>query len=389
MSIKKIYLDYASTTPIAGEVKKDIKSVLDNDLFGNPSSLDHEYGSSVSEFIESSRTDVAELINADGDEIIWTSGATEANNLALIGFTEFKMKDRPLKIASSFIEHKSVIEPLMELKQKGHRVEFITPNHDGYLDPDIISRTLDNGIDLLSCMHINNEVGSTNDIALIGALCRDKGTVFHVDAAQSIGKLLLDVRENNIDLMSLSAHKVYGPKGVGALFVNHETVGRLKPLIFGGGQERGMRPGTLATHQIAGIASAFRLAKSSMQQDYLHLSKCREIFLESIKDLEGLKINGDSNNTYPGIISLCFPDLNADSLIFAMDDLAVSKGSACATDSDEPSHVLKSIGLSQEEINGTIRVSFGRETSYEDIETASSSLRAASEHLRLISGGTA
>ena len=165
-------------------------------------------------------------------------------------------------------------------------------------------------------------------------------------------------------------------------------MGRLTPLIFGGGQERGMRPGTLATHQIAGIASAFRLAKSSMQADHLHLSKCREIFLESIKDLEGLKINGDSNNTYPGIISLCFPDLNADSLIFAMDDLAVSKGSACATDSDEPSHVLKSMGLSQEEINGTIRVSFGRETSYEDIETASSSLRAASGHLRLISGGT-
>ena len=386
MSIKKIYLDYASTTPIAEEVKTDIKSVLDNDLFGNPSSLDHEYGSLVNELIESSRTDVAKLINADGDEIIWTSGATEANNLALMGFVEFKMKDRPLRIASSFIEHKSVIEPLMELKQKGHSVEFIAPNHDGYIDPDVISRTLDNGVDLLSCMHINNEVGSTNDIALIGSLCRDKGTVFHVDAAQSNGKLSLDVRENNIDLMSLSAHKVYGPKGVGALFVNHETVGRLKPLIFGGGQERGMRPGTLATHQIVGMASAFRLAKSSMQKDHIHLSKCRELFLESIKDIEGLKINGDPKNAYPGIISLCFPDLNADSLIFAMDDLAVSKGSACATDSDEPSHVLKSMGLSQAEINGTIRISFGRKTFHEDIERASSSVRAASEHLRLVSG---
>ena len=388
MSIKKIYLDYASTTPIAEEVKTDIKSVLDNDLFGNPSSLDHEYGSLVNELIESSRTDVAKLINADGDEIIWTSGATEANNLALMGFAEFKMKDRPLRIASSFIEHKSVIEPLMELKQKGHSVEFIAPNHDGYIDPDVISRTLDNGVDLLSCMHINNEVGSTNDIALIGSLCRDKGTVFNVDAAQSNGKLSLDVRENNIDLMSLSAHKVYGPKGVGALFVNHETVGRLKPLIFGGGQERGMRPGTLATHQIVGMASAFRLAKSSMQKDHIHLSKCRELFLESIKDIEGLKINGDPKNAYPGIISLCFPDLNADSLIFAMDDLAVSKGSACATDSDEPSHVLKSMGLSQAEINGTIRISFGRKTLHQDIERASSSVRAASEHLRLVSGET-
>ena len=388
MSIKKIYLDYASTTPIAEDVKTDIKSVLDNDLFGNPSSLDHEYGSLVNELIESSRTDVAKLINADGDEIIWTSGATEANNLALMGFAEFKMKDRPLRIASSFIEHKSVIEPLMELKQKGHSVEFIAPNHHGYIDPDVISRTLDNGVDLLSCMHINNEVGSTNDIALIGSLCRDKGTVFHVDAAQSNGKLSLDVRENNIDLMSLSAHKVYGPKGVGALFVNHQTVGRLKPLIFGGGQERGMRPGTLATHQIVGMASAFRLAKSSMQKDHIHLSKCRELFLESIKDIEGLKINGDPKNAYPGIISLCFPDLNADSLIFAMDDLAVSKGSACATDSDEPSHVLKSMGLSQAEINGTIRISLGRETLHQDIERASSSVRAASEHLRLVSGET-
>jgi len=235
-------------------------------------------------------------------------------------------------------------------------------------------------------MHINNEVGSVNNIALIGSMCRERSTIFHVDAAQSVGKLPLNVSEDNIDLMSLSAHKIYGPKGIGALFINQATVGRLKPLIFGGGQERGIRPGTLATHQIVGMASAVRLAQSSMQNDHKHLSKCRELFLESIKNIEGLGINGDPENTYPGIVSLCIPDLNADSLIFAMDKLAISKGSACSTDNDEPSHVLKSMGLSQKEINGTIRISFGRDTTFHEVEIASSSLKAAIEHLRLIKG---
>ncbi len=384
--MNKVYLDYASTTPIAEEVKTDMKSVLDKDLFGNPSSLDHEFGAIVNDLIDAARLDIAALIHADANEIVWTSGATEANNLALIGFCEFKTKDKPLTIRSSFIEHKSIIESLMELKKRGQRVEFIAPNKDGYLDCELISRILDDGVDLLSCMHINNEVGSVNNIALIGSMCRERDTIFHVDAAQSVGKLPLNVSEDNIDLMSLSAHKIYGPKGIGALFINQETVGRLKPLIFGGGQERGIRPGTLATHQIVGMASAIRLAQSSMQNDHEHLSKCRELFLESIVKIDGLGINGDPENTYPGIVSLSIPDLNADSLIFAMDKLAISKGSACSTDNDEPSHVLKSMGLSQKEINGTIRISFGRDTTFHEVEIASSSLKAATEHLRLIKG---
>ncbi|HIF19522.1 MAG TPA: cysteine desulfurase [Gammaproteobacteria bacterium] len=383
----KIYFDYASTTPIAKEVKEDIGAALEDDLLGNASSLDHEFGVDASQAIELARQDIAELINAETAEIIWTSGATESNNLALYGVCNFKPQGHPLSIASSYAEHKSVIEPLMELKRKGHRVEFIEPNKDGYLDPASIAKILDRGLDLFSCMHVNNEIGSVNDIALIGSMCREKNIIFHVDAAQSIGKLPVDVEQNNIDLMSLSAHKIYGPKGIGALFINQRTVGRLQPLMSGGGQERAMRPGTLATHQIIGMAAAYRLAKANMENDLIHLTKCRDLFLQLTGDIEGLMINGDTHNTFPGIMSISLPDLHAESLLFAMDKVAISKGSACSSESDEPSHVLKSMGLGREEIEGTVRVSFGRNTRFKDIEVLTQSLKKAVDHLRLLKGG--
>ena len=383
----KIYFDYASTTPIAKEVKQDMGAALEDDLLGNASSLDHEFGLDASQAIELARGDIAELINAETGEIIWTSGATESNNLALYGVCNFKPQDQLLSIASSYTEHKSVIEPLMQLKRKGHRVEFIQPNKHGYLEPASIAKMLDSGCDLFSCMHVNNEIGSVNDIALIGSMCREKNIIFHVDAAQSIGKLPLDVEQNNIDLMSLSAHKIYGPKGIGALFINQKTVGRLQPLMSGGGQERAIRPGTLATHQIIGMAAAYRLAKRSMENDLIHLIECRDLFLQLTSDIEGLMINGDKNNTFPGIISISLPDLHAESLLFAMDKVAISKGSACSSENDEPSHVLKSMGLSREEIEGTVRVSFGRNTRFKEIEVLTQSFKKAVDHLRLLKGG--
>ena len=384
----KIYFDYASTTPIAKEVKQDMANALDDDLLGNASSLDHEFGLDASQAIELARQEIANLINAQSGEIIWTSGATESNNLALSGVCNFKPQEgQPLRIVSSYAEHKSVIEPLMDLKRKGHHVEFIEPNKDGYLEPISIAKAMDSGCDLFSCMHINNEIGSVNDIDLIGSMCRERNIIFHVDVAQSIGKLPLDVVKNNIDLMSLSAHKIYGPKGIGALFINQKTVGRLQPLMSGGGQERAMRPGTLATHQIVGMASAYRLAKATMENDLVHLTECRDLFLQLTSELKGLMINGDIQNTFPGIISISLPDLHAESLLFAMDKVAISKGSACSSETDEPSHVLKSMGLNREAIEGTIRVSFGRHTRFKEIEILTQSLKKAVDHLRLLKGG--
>ena len=362
-------------------------AALEDDLLGNASSLDHEFGLDASQAIELARRDIANLINARTGEIVWTSGATESNNLGLLGVCNFKPQGQPLRIASSYTEHKSVIEPLMDLKRKGHHVEFIEPNKHGYLEPASIAKAMDSGCDLFSCMHINNEIGSVNDIDRIGSMCRERNIIFHVDAAQSIGKLPLDVEQNNIDLMSLSAHKIYGPKGIGALFINQKTVGRLQPLMTGGGQERAIRPGTLATHQIIGMASAYRLAKSSMENDLIHLTECRDLFLQLTSKIKGLMINGDTRNAFPGIISISLPGLHAESLLFAMDKVAISKGSACSSESDEPSHVLKSMGLGREEIEGTIRVSFGRHTRFKEIEVLTQSFKKAVDHLRLLKGG--
>ena len=362
-------------------------AALEDDLFGNASSLDHEFGLHASQAIELARQDIANLINAKTDEIVWTSGATESNNLALLGVCNFKPQGQTLRITSSYTEHKSVIEPLMDLKRKGHHVEFIEPNQHGYLEPASIAKAMDSGCDLFSCMHVNNEIGSVNDIDTIGSMCRERNIIFHVDAAQSIGKIPLDVERNKIDLMSLSAHKIYGPKGIGALFINQNSVGRLQPLMSGGGQERAIRPGTLATHQIIGMASAYRLAKSSMENDLLHLTECRDLFLQLTSDIKGLMINGDTHNTFPGIISVSLPDLHAESLLFAMDKVAISKGSACSSEHDEPSHVLKSMGLDREKIEGTIRVSFGRNTGFKEIDILAQSFKKAVNHLRLLKGG--
>ena len=369
--MQEIYLDYASTTPLAEEVVAEMESLMKNNTFGNPSATDHFFGKQAYELIENARLEVATFINALPDEIIWTSGATEANNLAILGLSRFKATDSKRQIISSFAEHKSVIEPCKQLEKKGLELLLLSPNANGSIDIDELEEVISNKTLMVSLMHINNEVGSINDIKSIGRICRKSNIFFHVDAAQGIGKLSVDVKDYNIDLMSLSAHKIYGPKGIGALFIDKESVGRIDPIFSGGGQERALRPGTLATHQIIGMARAYRIAKDKMADDYAHLVACRKIFLDNCKDLRGIQINANSNDTFPGILSISAQGLHAESIIYDMRTIAVSRGSACTSDNEEPSHVLKAMGLSQDFVNGTVRFSFGRNTTLEEAKYAS------------------
>ena len=384
--MKSIYLDYASSTPLANEVVDEMISAMSNNIFGNPSSTDHEYGKNAYQLIEDCRKDVANLIHADQREIIWTSGATEANNLAIFGSYEFNLKNKSGNIITSMTEHKSVIEPFKSLEKKGLRVLLLSPKRNGEIDLNKLEKTINEDTLMVSLMHINNETGVLNDIESIGEICRKKNVIFHVDAAQSIGKVSIDVNNLEVDMMSLASHKIYGPKGVGALYINGKKLGRIAPILQGGGQERGIRPGTLPTHQIVGMAAAFRLAKKHMNNDLKHIKECRALFLKSIASIEDAVINTDDVSTFPGIISLCLPDLDAESIIFGMKRIALSKGSACTSDSDEPSHVLKSMGLSQEEIRGTLRISFGRYTTMNEVSIAAESLTKIVTHLKLIKG---
>ena len=384
--MKSIYLDYASSTPLANEVVDEMVSAISNNDFGNPSSTDHEYGKNAHQLIEDCRKNVANLIHADQREIIWTSGATEANNLAIFGSYEFNLKNKSGNIITSMTEHKSVIEPFKKLEKKGLRVLLLSPKRNGEIDLNKLEKTINEDTLMVSLMHINNETGVLNDIESMGKICKKKNVIFHVDAAQSIGKVSIDVNNLKVDLMSLASHKIYGPKGIGALYINGETLGRIAPILQGGGQERGIRPGTLPTHQIVGMAAAFRLAKKHMNNDLHHIRKCRALFLKSIASIEDAIINTDEVSTFPGIISLCLPDLDAESIIFGMKKIALSKGSACTSDSDEPSHVLKSMGLSQEEIRGTLRISFGRYTTMNEVSIAAESLTKIVTHLKMIKG---
>ena len=369
--MQQIYLDYASTTPMAEEVAAEMGTLMNNNSFGNPSATDHLFGKQAYELIENARLEVASFINALPDEIIWTSGATEANNLAILGLSRFKSTDSKQQIISSFAEHKSVIEPCKQLEKEGLELLLLSPNANGSIDINEFEKAISKKTLLVSFMHINNEVGSINDIKSIGKICRKSNIFFHVDAAQGIGKLSVNVKDYNIDLMSLSAHKIYGPKGVGALFIDKESVGRIDPIFSGGGQERALRPGTLATHQIIGMARAYRIAKDKMADDYNHFTVCRKIFLDNCKGLRGIQINSNSDYTFPGILNISVKGLHAESIIYDMRIVAVSRGSACTSDNEESSHVLKAIGLSQNLINGTIRFSFGRNTTLEEAQFAS------------------
>lgn len=382
-----VYLDYAATTPVDERVAETMRHHLCMDgVFGNPASRSHVYGWQAEEAVEDSRRKVAALVNADPREIVWTSGATEANNLAIKGVfaanTDKNGVAAPAHIITSAIEHSAVLDCCRYLEAKGAEVTYLAPDKEGRTDPQQIANALRQETVLVTIMHANNEIGVINDIAEIGRICREKDVLFHVDAAQSVGKVEIDVKTQNVDLMSFSAHKVYGPKGVGALYVRRRPPVAIEAQMHGGGHERKMRSGTLAVHQIAGMAKAFTIAAEEMTEEGLRILNLRQRLWVGIKDLGGVSLNGDESHRLPGNLNVSFSDVDGESLLIALKDLAVSSGSACTSASLEPSHVLKAIGLSDDLALSAVRFSIGRYTTDEDIDFAITQVEQALSRLR-------
>ncbi|MFS1524229.1 IscS subfamily cysteine desulfurase [Microbulbifer sp. 2304DJ12-6] len=380
-----IYLDYAATCPVDPRVAAKMAQQLTMEgNFGNPATRSHLYGWKAEEAVEDARRQVAELINADPREIVWTSGATESDNLAIKGAAHF-YQGRGKHIITSKIEHKAVLDTCRQLEREGFEVTYLNPREDGIVDPELVEKTLREDTILVSLMHVNNEIGVINDIAAIGELCRSRKVIFHVDAAQSAGKLPIDLQEMKVDLMSFSAHKIYGPKGIGALYVRRKPRVRLEAQIHGGGHERGMRSGTLPTHQIVGMGEAFRIAKAEMAQESARLMALRNRFWDQIKDMEEVHINGSAGQRVPGNLNVSFAFVEGESLIMSLRDLAISSGSACTSASLEPSYVLRALGVNDEMAHSSLRFSFGRFTSQQDVDTAVAEVRRAVEKLRELS----
>jgi len=380
-----IYLDYAATTPIDPRVADKMVACLTMEgNFGNPASRSHVFGWQAEEAVDQARTDVANLIGADPREIVWTSGATEADNLAIKGVAHFNQR-KGKHVITSKIEHKAVLDTCRQLEREGFEVTYLDPTEDGVITPESVSEAIREDTTCVSIMHVNNELGSLNDLAAIGAVCRERGVVFHVDAAQSVGKTKVDVESMNVDLLSMSAHKMYGPKGIGALYVRRKPRVRLEAQIHGGGHERGMRSGTLPTHQIVGMGEACRIAKEEMAADIAHVSKLRELLINSLDDMEEVKLNGHPDQNYPGIVNISFAYVEGESLLMALKDMAVSSGSACTSASLEPSYVLRALGLDDELAHSSIRFSIGRYTTEEDIQHVVDQVRSAVGRLRELS----
>ena len=382
---KPIYLDYASTTPVDERVASKMMEFMTVDSnFGNPASRSHSFGWQADEAVELARSHVANLVNCDPREIVWTSGATEADNLAIKGIANF-YKSKVKHIITSKIEHKAVLDPCRQLERHGFEVTYLEPNAGGLITSDAIKEVLREDTILVSIMHINNELGTINDIDAIGELTREHGIFFHVDAAQSTGKIDIDLNELKVDLMSFSAHKTYGPKGVGALFVRRRPRVRIEAQIHGGGHERGMRSGTLATHQIVGMGEAFRIAKLEMQKDKEKIIDIHEYFLNEVTKIEEIYINGDLSNKVPHILNVSFNFIEGESLIMGLKDVAVSSGSACTSASLEPSYVLRALGRKDELAHSSIRFSFGRFTTHKDADDTVQLLLKVVDRLRELS----
>ena len=380
-----IYLDYASTTPVDPRVaSKMMKFLTPDGEFGNPASRSHRFGWKADEAVEEARSHVANLVNCDPREIVWTSGATEADNLAVKGVARF-YKSKGNHIITSKIEHKAVLDPCRQLEREGFEVTYLEPNEGGVINPQDVKAAMKDSTILISLMHINNELGSLNDLTEIGNIARDAGAFFHVDAAQSTGKVDIDLSKLPVDLMSFSAHKTYGPKGIGALFVRRKPRVRIEALIHGGGHERGMRSGTLATHQIVGMGEAFRIAKEEMKQDNDKIKAFHEKFFREAMKIEHAYLNGDVENKVPNILNISFNFVEGESLIMGLKDIAVSSGSACTSASLEPSYVLRALGRKDELAHSSIRFSFGRFTKEEDIDKTLSILHNVVERLRELS----
>ncbi|MBK3756509.1 IscS subfamily cysteine desulfurase [Stutzerimonas frequens] len=380
-----IYLDYSATTPVDPRVAAKMIECLTNEgNFGNPASRSHAFGWKAEEAVENARRQVAELVNADPREIVWTSGATESDNLAIKGVAHF-YASKGKHIVTTKIEHKAVLDTTRQLEREGFEVTYIEPGEDGIVTPAMVEAALRDDTILVSVMHVNNEIGTINDITAIGELTRSRGILFHVDAAQSTGKVEIDLEKMKVDLMSFSAHKTYGPKGGGALYVRRKPRVRLEAQMHGGGHERGMRSGTLATHQLVGMGEAFHLAKLEMAQENERIRALRDRFYKQVEHLEELYVNGSMTARVPHNLNLSFNYVEGESLIMALKDLAVSSGSACTSASLEPSYVLRALGRNDELAHSSIRFSFGRFTTEEEIDYAAQKVCEAVTKLRELS----
>ena len=380
-----IYLDYSSTTPVDPRVaEKMIQCLSPEGNFGNPASRSHVFGWRAEEAVEEARRQVADLINADPREIVWTSGATESDNLAIKGAANFYSK-KGRHIVSSRIEHKAVLDTCRQLEREGYEVTYLEPDSDGLITPEMVASVLRDDTTLVSLMHVNNEIGVINDIAAIGELTRARKIIFHVDAAQSAGKIPLDMESMKVDLLSISAHKLYGPKGIGALYVRRKPRVRLEAQMHGGGHERGMRSGTLPTHQIVGLGEACRIAAAEMDGERARVEKLKDRLLSQIADLEEVHINGSLEQRVPGILNISFAYVEGESLMMSLKDLAVSSGSACTSASLEPSYVLRALGLSDELAHSSLRISLGRFTTEAEVDHAVAEIREAVSKLRELS----
>ncbi|RYV01804.1 IscS subfamily cysteine desulfurase [Shewanella sp. OPT22] len=363
-----IYLDYAATTPVDPRVAEKMMQYMTMDgIFGNPASRSHRYGWQAEEAVDIARNQVAELINADPREVIFTSGATESDNLAIKGVAHFYQK-KGKHIITSKTEHKAVLDTCRQLEREGFEVTYLEPDANGIIPMNRIEDAIREDTVLLSLMHVNNEIGVVHDVKAIGELCRSKKVIFHIDAAQSAGKLPIDVQDMKVDLISISGHKMYGPKGIGALYVRRKPRIRLEAAMHGGGHERGFRSGTLATHQIVGLGEAAAIANADMNKDNDRIRHLRDKLWAGIKDIEETFINGDAEQRYCGSLNVSFNFVEGESLMMALKDLAVSSGSACTSASLEPSYVLRALGLNDEMAHSSIRFSIGRFTTEEDID---------------------
>lgn len=381
-----IYLDYASTAPVDERVAEVmIKHMTRDGIYGNPASRSHRFGWQAEEAVEAAREQVANLVNADPREIVFTSGATESNNLAIKGVADF-YQDKGKHIITSATEHKAVLDTCQAMENAGFEVTYLKPQSNGLLDLSELSNAIRPDTLMVSVMHVNNETGVIQDIRNIGDICRKREVLFHVDAAQSAGKIAIDLAELPVDLMSFSGHKIYGPKGIGALYVRRRPKVHVMEQIHGGGHERGMRSGTLATHQIVGMGQAFAIAKECLHEEQQRIAQLKQRFLDGIKDLSDVVINGEQNQSVAGIVNVSFEHLDGESLLMALKDIAVSSGSACTSASLEPSYVLTAMGIDPQLAHASIRFSFGRYTSEQDIDIALDNLFYAVPRLRELAG---
>jgi len=377
-----IYLDYSSTNPVDPRVAAKMVECLTLDgNFGNPASRSHMSGWKAEEAVETARRQVADLIHCDPREIVWTSGATESDNLAIKGAAKF-YREKGRHLVTSVIEHKAVLDSCKQLEQEGFSVTYLTPDSQGMISPAQVAAAIRPDTTLVSLMHVNNEIGVVNDIRAIGEVTRQHGVLLHVDAAQSAGKIAIDLSQMQVDLMSLTAHKIYGPKGIGALYVRRQPKVRIEPQVHGGGHEQGMRSGTLPTHQIVGMGEAFALAMNEMAAENARILALRNRLLNGLKAIPAISVNGDLEQRVPGNLNVSFGYVEGESLMLALRDLEISSGSACTSASLEPSYVLRALGLSDQLAHSSVRITVGRFSTKEEIDYAVAVIEKAVAKLR-------